>query len=144
MIKNIEVSKIFDEVADLLEIQGENPFRIRAYRNAARVIQSWPKNLAEVLKIQGGLPKIPGVGHDLDAKIREIITTGSLKLWRELQKKTPQPLLELLEVPTLGPKRVKVLQERLQITSVQDLAHAARLGKSRNYPVLGRKQKAEF
>lgn len=144
MIKNIEVSKIFDEVADLLEIQGENPFRIRAYRNAARVIQNWPKNLAEVLKTEGSLPKIPGVGHDLDAKIREIITTGSLKLWRELQKKTPQPLLELLEVPTLGPKRVKALQERLQITSVQDLATAARFGKIQKLPGFGQKTESRI
>lgn len=139
MIQNVEIASVFEEIADLLEIQGENLYRVRAYRNAARVIGNWPKNLSDLLKSEGALPKLPAVGKDLDGKIRELITTGRSKFLGELKKQIPEGLLVLLKVPTLGPKRVKALQENLGIRSVEDLQRAARSGKISKVPGFGQK-----
>ncbi len=127
---NADVARIFDEVADLLEIQGENPFRIRAYRNAARTVRVLGKPLAS-LAGQGGeaLAELPGIGKDLAGKIREILKTGDLGLRRELTEKAPASLLEVMRVQGVGPKRAGQFYQKLGIKTLQELEVAARSGR---------------
>ncbi len=138
-VTNAEIAAIFNRIADLLEIQEENPFRIRAYRNAARTIQGLSHSLAEMVQAGEALEALPGIGKDLAAKIREIVTTGSLRKLRELEGAVPPELVELLQVPGLGPKRLKTLRDHLDIQGVADLEQAAREGLVRNLPGFGLK-----
>ncbi len=136
---NQQVVQIFNRIADLLEISGENPFRVRAYRNAARTIESLGRNLEEMLKNGEDLTSLPGIGRDLADKIREIVETGSLGKLVDLESRVPPALVELLKVEGLGPKRIKVLHEQLGITSLEELQEAAAQGKIRKLPGFGRK-----
>src|SRR5687768_1565956 len=104
-VHNSDIAVIFDQTADILEIEGENPFRVRAYRNAARVVGTWPKDLAEIVNHGDQLPKLPGIGKDLAGKIEEIAHTGHLPLLDKLKHDVPETLLELMRLPGLGPKR---------------------------------------
>lgn len=129
-MQNPAIAAVFDEIADLLDIQGQNPFRIRAYRNAARTIRDYPEPLADAVK--GGtrdLTEIPGIGEDLAEKIATIVTTGGLPLHRQLAAKLPAGLLDLLRIPGLGPKRVKLLYQKLRVKSPADLRKALDAGK---------------
>ena len=138
-MENPEVARMFDEVADLLEIQGANPFRIRAYRNAARMIRDLSESLADILADPGRkLTQLPGIGDDLAAKIATIVETGDLPLRQELRAQVPAGLPELLQVPGLGPKRVALLHEKLRISSVEDLRGAAEAGRLRDLAELPR------
>jgi DNA polymerase (family 10) len=131
-MENIDIARVFEHVADLLEIQGANPFRIRAYRNAARTVESLSSSIAAMLT--GGdraLEDLPGIGRDLAAKIREIVTTGELALVAELASTTPQTLVALLRIPGLGPKRARLIHGTLGVKSVEDLETAAREGRLR-------------
>src|SRR2546426_1100188 len=124
-MQNPDIARLFDEVADLLEIQGANPFRVRAYRNAARIVRDYPEPLAEVVRSgTHDLTEIAGIGDDLAEKITAIVTTGELPLRRELAAQLPPGLLDLLRIPGLGPKRVKELHDKLHVTSAADLAEA--------------------
>jgi len=136
-VTNAEIATIFNRIADLLEIQNENPFRVRAYRNAARTVQGLSRSLAEM--VQGGevLEELPTIGKDLAAKIREIVTTGSLRKLKELEGAVSPGLVELLKVPGLGPKRLRLLHDYLGIDSVEALEQAARQGLVRNLPGFG-------
>ena len=136
-VTNAEIAAIFNRIADLLEIQNENPFRVRAYRNAARTVQGLSRSLAEM--VQGGevLEALPTIGKDLAAKIREIVTTGSLRKLKELEGAVSPGLVELLKVPGLGPKRLRLLHDYLDINSVEELEQAARQGLVRNLPGFG-------
>lgn len=122
-MENPEVALVFDEVADLLEIQGGNPFRIRAYRNASRTIRDISEPLAN--STEKKLAELPGIGKDLAGKILTITKTGDLPLRRELEKDTPRGLRELLHVPGLGPKKALTLYQKLHITSLEKLRKAA-------------------
>ncbi len=128
-MQNPDIARLFDEVADLLEINNENPFRVRAYRNAARVVRDYPRPLAEEVRRHVDLTAIPGIGEDLAAKIHEIATTGTLTLHRQLAAKLPAGLLDLLRIPGLGPKRVKLLYAKLKVKSAADLQKALEAGK---------------
>ena len=130
-VHNADVAAIFDEIADLLEIENANPFRIRAYRNAARIIRDLSRAVSAM--VQGGedLTELPGIGADLAAKIQEIVTTGGSSMLRKLHKHTPSALTELLKIPGLGPKRVKTLYHELDIHSIEQLARAAHDGRIR-------------
>jgi DNA polymerase (family X) len=129
-MQNPDIARVFDEVADLLEIQGANPFRVRAYRNAARVVRDYPEPLADVVRRgERDLTEIPGIGEDLALKITTIVTTGELPLRRELAVQLPAGLLDLLRIPGLGPKRVKELHEKLHVTSAAELAEAVEAGR---------------
>lgn len=119
---NDEVAKVLDETADMLEVAGENFFRVRAYRNAARAIRDQTVQVADLTVEQ--IDEIPGIGADLAEKIRSIVTTGDLPLHRELASKFPPRLLELRDVPGLGPKRLKLLIDRLRIRDRDDLKKA--------------------
>jgi DNA polymerase (family 10) len=126
-------------VADLLEIQGANPFRVRAYRGAAQTVRALPRSLHELVRDGEDLSKLGGIGRDLAGKIAEIVETGSLPLLDELGRKTPPSLAELLRLPGLGPRRAQVLHEALGVEDLEDLARAARDGRVRALPGFGAK-----
>lgn len=138
-IHNQDIAEIFEKVADLLEIEGANPFRVRAYRNAARVVSGMSQSLADLAARGEDLTRLPGVGQDLTGKIREIITTGDLGLRRELEARTPPALALLLNLGGLGPKRVQLLHQKLGITSTADLKEAAQSGKIKELKGFGPK-----
>lgn len=126
-MENPEVAQIFDEVADLLELQSANPFRVRAYRNAARTIRDLPRPLGELIHEESKkLSDLPGIGEDLAGKIATIVNTGDLPLRTELCRKVPRGLRDLLRLPGCGPKRVQTLHRQLGINSLADLSRAAR------------------
>ena len=127
---NADVARIFDEIADLLEILDENPFRVRAYRNAARTVRVLGEPLASLAGEDGAaLAKLPGIGKDLAGKILEILKTGDLELRRELTKKIPATLLEMMRVQGVGPKRARQFYQELRIRTLQELEDAARSGR---------------
>lgn len=136
---NQRIAQIFNRIADLLEIKGENPFRVRAYRNASKTIESLGKNLQEMVKQEEDLTGLPGIGKDLADKIREIVETGRLSKLDELEKQVPPGLIELLKVEGLGPKRLKVLHDELGITGLEELKDAAAQHKIRELPGFGKK-----
>ncbi len=138
-IHNHDISEIFEKVADLLEIEGANPFRVRAYRNAARVVGSLSQNLVDLVARDADLTGLPGVGQDLAGKIVEIVKTGDLGLLKELEARTPPALALLMNVAGLGPKRVHILHEQLGVTSVEDLQAAAQAGKIKELKGFGPK-----
>jgi len=131
-MKNQEIAKIFNEVADILEIKGENPFRVRAYRRAAQNIEGLPKDIAEARVEE--LTGIPGIGQDLAGKIMEYINTGHLMFYEELKRDVPTGLIELLGVPGVGPKTAKLLFDRLKIKGIDDLERLAKEGRLRGLP----------
>lgn len=138
-MQNPDIARLFDEVADLLEISGQNPFRIRAYRNAARVVRDYPRPLTDEVRRDADLTEIPGIGQDLAEKIQEIVTTGTLALHRQLAAKLPAGLLDLLRIPGLGPKRVKLLYSKLKVKSAADLEKALDAGKVKKLAGFGPK-----
>jgi DNA polymerase (family 10) len=138
-IHNADIAAIFEEIADRLEIQGENPFRVRAYRNAARTLMEFPEEMRDILARGSELPKLPGIGTDLAAKIREIVTTGRSGFLERLRREMPPTVTELLKIPGLGPKRVKTLYHDLDIATVEQLYRAARDGRIRALPGFGAK-----
>jgi DNA polymerase (family 10) len=124
-VRNAEIADLFDRMAALLEIQGANPFRVRAYRNAAQTLGGLPRSVADMLEEEEDLSRLPGIGKDLAAKIAEFIDTGHLAALEELEKEVPAGLVDLTRLPGLGPKRVKVLHEELGIRDLTDLERAA-------------------
>lgn len=138
-MQNPDIARLFDEVADLLEIKDENPFRVRAYRNAARVVRDYPQPLADEVRREADLTEIPGIGADLALKIGQIVATGELPLHRQLAAKLPAGLLDLLRIPGLGPKRVKLLYKKLKVKSAADLEKALDRGKVKTLAGFGPK-----
>ncbi len=138
-MKNQEIAKIFNDIADMLEIKGENPFRIRAYRRAAMNIEGLAKDVSDMPKEE--LVKIPGIGQDLAGKIEEYIKTGKLNFYENLKKDVPESLSNLLSVPGLGPKTAKVLYEKLKIKDIDELERLAKEHKLSGLP--GIKEKTE-
>jgi DNA polymerase (family 10) len=137
-VHNADIAAVFEEIADLLELGDENPFRVRAYRNAARVVSGLSLDLAATLAEGAELPKLPGIGADLDGKIHEIAATGSCKLLAQLRRRFPAGITALLALPGLGPKRVRALRAA-RIGSLEDLRRAARAGKLPALPGFGEK-----
>ena len=137
-VHNADIAAAFEEIAELLELGDENPFRVRAYRNAARVVAGLSLDLPAALAAGQDLPKLPGIGADLDGKIHEIAATGRCALLERLRKKYPAGITELLRLPGLGPKRLRALYER-RISSLDALERAARAGKLADIPGFGEK-----
>nr|CBH37176.1 conserved hypothetical protein, containing PHP domain [uncultured archaeon] len=138
---NLDMARIFDEIADIFEVKGENPFKIRAYRRAARTIESLTQDL-KVIAERGGvseLKKIPGVGEGIAKKILEIAETGDCKKHIELKQEVPSGVLELLAIPRVGPKTIAKVHDELGICSIADLEEAARSHKLKKLPGLGAK-----
>ncbi|MGH6830967.1 MAG: DNA polymerase III, partial [Methylocella sp.] len=106
-VVNATIAAIFDEIANLLDIQGANPFRIRAYRNAARTIGGLGTDVRSMVEKGADLKELPGIGNDLSAKITEIAQTGKSSLLERLRREVPPAVTELLKIPGLGPKRVR-------------------------------------
>lgn len=143
-IHNADIAAVFAEIADLLEIEGANPFRIRAYRNAARIVGEWPRELASLVGRGEDLTRLPGIGEDLAAKIREIVETGRCRALDKLRQQLPPAITELLRIPGLGPKRVRTLWHELDVQTVEQLARAARDGRIRQLPGFGVKTEANI
>ncbi|CAE6759841.1 DNA polymerase/3'-5' exonuclease PolX [Nitrospira defluvii] len=138
-VHNGEIAAIFEEMADLLEIEGANPFRVRAYRFAARTIRDLPGEVAEMVARGEDLTSLPGIGDDLAGKILEIIRTGTVAALEAQRSKTPATLTELLRIPGLGPKRVQALVCALNLRGLSDLQQAALEGRIRTLPGFGEK-----
>jgi DNA polymerase (family 10) len=138
-MENKTIADIFTEIADILDIQGENPFRIRSYRNAARTIEDMSQSLEALVKEGKSLEEIPGIGKSISEKIQEILSTGKCRSLEELRSQVPTGLTELLKLEGLGPKKVKILHEELKVDSVDRLEKAARAGRLRNLPGMGLK-----
>jgi DNA polymerase (family 10) len=138
-MKNALVARIFYDMADILDIKGENPFRIRAYRRAAQNIESHAKDVADMGTEE--LVKIPGIGEDLAGKVREIVETGTCKDYEKLRKGSPAGLTELLAVQGLGPRTAKLIYDRFKVSTVDDLEKLAREHKLAKLPKI--KEKTE-
>ena len=140
---NAEIAAAFDTVADLLEYQGSNVFRVRAYRNAARTIGTMVESLATVRRAPDrGLTDLEGIGADLAGKIETLLDSGKLPLLDELQKQVPAVVFELMRVPGLGPKKVKTLVDELAIDSLDALEKACREGRVEDIKGFGAKTQA--
>jgi DNA polymerase (family 10) len=124
-VTNAEIAAVFEQIADLLEFQSANPFRVRAYRTAARTIAELTEPIAQLVKSEGkALTELSGIGTDLAEKITTLVNTGTLPLLEELKGQVPESVLTLLRVPGLGPKRAAALYKKLQISTLEDLRQA--------------------
>jgi len=143
-IHNSDIVRIFNQVADLLEIGNANPFRVRAYRNAARTVGDQAQSIASMLAEGKDLSELPDIGADLAEKLAEIVETGSLEMLEDLEKEVPGELAELLEIAQLGPKRVATLHRELGIETITDLEDAAEQNKIRDLEGFGKKLEAKI
>src|SRR5437870_10295448 len=131
-----EVAAVLEEIGTLLELKGENPFKIRAYANAARSLETFGGNLSD-LQDEEALAKSPGIGKSIADKIKELAATGSLKYLEELRAEFPAAILELFSIPGLGAKKIKALYEKLQISSIEQLLKACETGRVAKLPGFG-------
>ncbi|WP_454621079.1 DNA polymerase/3'-5' exonuclease PolX [Bradyrhizobium cenepequi] len=143
-VQNAEIAAMFDQTAELLEIKGDNPFRSRAYRNAARVIERLPKSITTLLKAGEDLSELPGIGKDLAGKIATIVATQKFDVLDRLKRELPGDLGEIAALPGLGPKRVKLLYDRLGVHSLEDLRRAIRSGRLRKLRGFGAKSEEKL
>lgn len=139
---NRALSQVLAEIADLLEIRGDNAFKIRAYRTAAETLATWPQAVAQLSEQQ--LRAIPGIGKDLAARVRELAETGTSAYHKELLEQFPPTILDLLRLQGVGPKTVAMLHATLNIKSVEDLAAAAKAGKLKGLKGMGAKKEAQI
>jgi len=137
-MKNAEIARILYEIADMLELKGENVFKIGAYRRAALTIETLSKPIEEFAK-EEKLNEIPGVGVSIAKKIEEFLETGKIKYHQDLKKKMPMDFEGLMSIEGMGPKKVKVLYEKLKIRTVKDLQAAAKAGKIKKLAGFGEK-----
>ncbi len=138
-VNNNDIAEIFKETADFLEIKGENHFRVRAYRNAARTIDGLSRNLSDMIGEGEDLTELPAIGKDLAGKIEEIIESGKLTVLDNLKKEIPPELGSLMNIQGLGARRVKALYDELDITSIDDLKKAAESHRIRDIEGFGEK-----
>ncbi len=138
-VVNATISAIFDEIADLLDIQGANAFRVRAYRNAARTVGELGTDIKTLVERGTALTDLPGIGEDLANKIREIVETSNCRFLERLRKEVPPAVAELLRIPGLGPKRVRVLWHDLEIQTLEQLLEAAKAGRIHSLSGFGEK-----
>ncbi len=146
-IHNTDIADAFDEIGDLLSIQGDNAFRVRAYRRAAQIVRGLPRQLAEMTD-SSELERLPGIGKDLSGKIAEFVKTGRLAALEKLRRQVPSGVRDLLALPAMGPARVRALVSSLHVASRADLARAlaaGRVGELRGFgPVLRAKLEREL
>ena len=136
---NTEIADAFNEIADLLEIEGANPFRVRAYRDAARTIDGLPRNVREMVANEEDLTALSGIGDDLATKIEALVETGTVPQLEELRERTPPALAKMLRIEGLGPKRVQSIYHELDITDLDALEKAAETGQIQKLHGLGPK-----
>lgn len=137
-MKNYQVASVFENIADLMEIDGDSPFKIRAYRQAAETMRSLTSNLEELAE-RGELQEIPGVGEAIEAKTLQILATGTCDLYERLRKKFPPSIIELLSLPGVGARTVRSIYEGLHVASLEELKAAAQAGRLRTLPKMGAK-----
>ncbi|MAT13910.1 MAG: DNA polymerase III subunit beta [Planctomyces sp.] len=138
-MRNSEIAAYFNELADLLEIQGANPFRIRAYRNGARTLESTKVELTRMVEEDFDLTELPGIGDDLAEKIVAIVQTGELKQLTELREKVPTGVVDMLRIPGIGPKKVHTFYYELKIDTLEHLKQAAEAGELAKIKGFGKK-----
>lgn len=131
------IADVLEKIATLLELKNENPFKIRAYTNAARSIETWGGNIAD-LQDQEALEKIPGIGKAIAAKIKELVETGSLQFFEDLKSEFPAEIFELFSLPGLGAKKIKALHEQLAVSSIAQLQAACEAGRVAELPGFGK------
>jgi DNA polymerase (family 10) len=131
------IADVLEKIATLLELKDENPFKIRAYTNAARSLETWGGNIADLAN-EETLEKIPGIGKAIAAKIKELVETGSLKFFEDLRAEFPADILELFSLPGLGAKKIKALHEKLQVSSIAQLHEACVAGRVAELPGFGK------
>jgi len=120
-IHNADIAAVFGEIADRLEIEDANPFRVRAYRNAARRVGELGRSVRTMIEQGADLDALPGIGPDLAGKMREIVATGSCALLERLRQELPPTITELLALPGIGPKRARALHRELELSTVAQL-----------------------
>jgi len=135
-VENSEIARIFWQIAELLELKGENPFKVRAYQKVARNLEGLSQNLEEIYKTGGlkALEEVPGIGEAIASHIVELLQTGKIKKYRELLKEFPPAFIELMEVPGLGPKTALLLKKKFKIDSLKKLEKATVEGLLKNLP----------
>jgi DNA polymerase (family X) len=138
-MRNEDIARVFGEIADFLELKDENTYRVIAYRNAERELRSTGYDLPALLAAGAGLPKMPGIGAELSAKIREIYDTGTSATLEKLRKDYPPGILDLLRLPGVGPKRVRLFYAKLGVGSLEELERAVRTGRLRSLGGFGAK-----
>jgi DNA polymerase (family 10) len=142
-MRNLEVAQILREIGVLLEIKGENRFRVLAYQEAARKIENWPEAI-ELLAKEGKLRDISGIGEGLAAKIDEYLRTGKIEYYEELTKETPRELIQLTEIPGVGPKIARQLYSDLGIVNIEQLEQAIQEHRLQNLPGFGNKSEEKI
>jgi DNA polymerase (family 10) len=143
-VSNTDIVAIFEEIAELLEVQGGNAFRVRAYRNAARTLGELGRSVRDMLAAGEDLDALPGIGKDLAGKIAEIAATGQCAQLQTLRQQVPAGVPQLLRLRGLGPKRVQALQRALGVASLADLREAALQHRVRTVPGFGRLSEAQI
>ncbi|MBI4596467.1 MAG: DNA polymerase III, partial [Candidatus Tectomicrobia bacterium] len=123
-MNNKEIARVFEDMADLLELKGENVFKIRAYQKAARAIDHHSVELEQMVREGKNLRGIPGVGEAIDKKITELVTTGKLKVYEDLKSEFPEGISTLLSIPGVGPKTAMLLSTELGIRTIEELEAA--------------------
>jgi len=136
-VYNSDVARIFNQIADLLEIGGGNEYRVRAYRDAARTIATLSSSVADMVAEDEDLTELEGIGDSMAGKITEIVKTGGLKQLEEIEQRTPPALADMLNISGLGPKRVRAIYENLGVTSLEGLKAAAEQGRIRDLEGFG-------
>ena len=121
---NEELARRFERLALLMEIRGDDKFRVRSYRNAAETLETWPSSVAQIAREEGqkGLQTLPGIGKAISGKIVELLARGTFDAWERLKEETPETVLDLLEVDGIGPKTVGTLYRQFKISSLEDLS----------------------
>ena len=122
-MNNEAIARKFHRLAALMEIRGDDPFRLRSYRNAAEAIEVWPTPLKEIAEAEGiaGLQTIPGVGKAIAGKVIELIERGTFDAWERLVAETPETILDLIELPGIGPKTAALLHKKYNVSSRDEL-----------------------
>jgi DNA polymerase (family 10) len=120
---NEAIARRFYRLAALMEIRGDDPFRLRSYRNAAEALETWPTPLKQIAKNEGlaGLQSIPGVGKAIAGKIIQLLERGTFDAWERITAETPETVLDLLELPGVGPKTAAMLHQKFKVSSLKEL-----------------------
>jgi DNA polymerase (family 10) len=122
-MKNQEIARRFYRLSALMEIRGDDPFRLRSYRNAAEAIEVWPTSLKEIAEkeVLEGMQEIPGVGKAIAGKVIDLLERGTFDAWERLVAETPETVLDLTEIPGIGPKTAALLHQRFKVSSLPEL-----------------------